>query len=112
MGKLQDKLYQLGICDDRKATFCATATNLPRGEHGMVLLAVKENKLSLYDVDMQSNPKDLLYTVPLNEIENLKYSTFVLTAQLKFTWKGEMFRFTNFAGVKPALEVIKTEAQK
>ena len=112
MGKYQEKLLAMGLCDERMAAFCATATNLPRGEYGMVLLAVKGNMLSLYDVDMKSDPQDLLYTIPLNEIENLKYSTFVLTAQLKFTWKGEGFRFTNFAGVKSALEVIKTESQK
>ena len=110
MSKFQDKLIADGYCDDRGAGFCATATKLPNGEYGMVALCVKGNTLSLYDVDMRSNLGQMLYTVELKQIENLKIRTGILSQVLKFEYNGAAYSFTNFVGVKPALKVIADEA--
>ncbi|MBE6596155.1 MAG: hypothetical protein E7641_00655 [Ruminococcaceae bacterium] len=112
MTKFQEKLIADGYCDDRGAGFCATATKLPKGEYGIVALCVNGNKLNLFGVDMKSNIGKLLYVVNLKQIENLKIRTGLLSQVLKFDYDGYTYSFTNFVGVKPALNVIKEEAGK
>jgi len=111
MSKFQEKLISDGYCDDRGAGFCATATNLPRGEYGIVALCVNGSKLYLYDVDMKSNIGDLLYEVELKQIKNLKIRAGILSQVLKFDYEGALYSFTNFIGVKPALKVIEQESK-
>lgn len=112
MAKFQDKLIADGYCDARGAGFCATATSLPDGVYGMVALCVREHALYIYDVDMRSNIGGLLYEIPLERIENLKIRTGFFSQVLKFEYEGAVFSFTNFVGVKPALEVIRQEAAR
>lgn len=110
MAKFQEKLISEGYYDVRGAGFCATATNLPNGEYGLVALCVKENRLNLYDVDMKNNIGELLYEVDLKKIKNLKIKAGILSQVLKFEYEGSSYSFTNFVGVKPALKVIEEEA--
>ena len=110
MAKFQDKLVADGYCDNRGAGFCATATKLPNGEYGIVALCVNGSNLNLYDVDMKSNIGELLYKVNLKQIENLKIRASIFSQVLKFEYNGDVFSFTNFVGVKPALKVIEEEA--
>lgn len=112
MSKLLDKLIADGYCDSRGAGFCATATKLPRGEYGIVCLCVNGNILSLYDVDMRNNLGQCLYQITLSKIENLKIRAMLLSQVLKFTYEGDLFSFTNFVGVKPALKIIEEESKK
>jgi len=112
MAKFQDKLIADGYCDNRGAGFCATATTLPKGEYGMVALCVNGSKLNLFDVDMRSNIGELLYTVDLKQVENLKIRAGLFSQILKFEYNGSTFSFTNFVGVKPALRVIEEEVSK
>jgi len=112
MSKFQEKLIEQGYCDQRGAGFCATATQLPGGEYGMVALCVNGNTLSLYDVDMKSNLGRRLYEVELKNITDLKIKTFFLSAGLRFSYMGKAYAFTNFTGVKAALKVIEEESRK
>jgi hypothetical protein len=112
MTKFQEKLIADGYCDGRGAGFCATATKLPNGEYGVIALCVKENWLRLYDVDMKSNLGALVYEVDLKRIENLKIKAGILSQILKFEYEGMVYSFTNFVGVKPALQVIEDEASR
>lgn len=112
MTKFQEKLVAEGYCDNRGAGFCATATRLPRGERGIVALCVNGNLLNLYDADMRSNLRELLYSVELSKIQNLKIRAMLLSQVLKFTYEGCEYAFTNFIGVKPALKVIEEESKK
>lgn len=112
MSKFQDKLIADGHCDNRGAGFCATATQLPNGEYGMVALCVNGNQLNLYDVDMKSNLGELLYSVKLCQVEKLKIKSGLFSQVLKFEYAGSVYAFTNFVGVKPALKVIEEEASK
>ena len=109
MAKFQDKLIADGYCDNRGAGFCATATKLPRGEYGIVALCVNGSTLNLYNVDMKSNIGELLYTVDLKQIENLKIRAGLFSQVLKFEYNGSKYSFTNFVGVKSALKVIEEE---
>ena len=112
MSKFQDKLIADGYCDERGAGFCATATQLPGGEYGMVALCVKGNMLSLYDVDMASNLGARLYEIALKNISDLKIKSSIFSQVLKFTYEGGVYAFTNFLKVKPALQVIQQESEK
>ena len=55
---------------------------------------------------------ELLHEIPLERIENLKIRTGFFSQVLRFEYEGAVFSFTNFAGVKPALEVIRQEAAR
>ncbi len=112
ISKFQQKLIDEGYCDERGAGFCATAMRLPNGEYGMIALCVKENTLFMYDVDMRNNIGACVYTVELSKIEGLKIKCNILSQVLKFVYEGKEYAFTNFLGVKPALEVIKSESVK
>jgi len=112
MSPFQEKLVKNGYCDERGAAFCAKATKLPRGEYGIVALCVKGDQLYIFDVDMKSNIKEFLYRVPLKQIEDLKIKTFILNPLLRFSYENNIYSFTNFAKVKPALEVIREESSK
>lgn len=79
----------------------------------MVALCVREHALYIYDVvDMKSNIGGLLYEIPLERIENLKIRAGFFSQVLRFEYEGAVFSFTNFVGVKPALEVIGKEAAR
>ena len=112
ISKFQEKLIADGYCDSRGAGFCATATYLPFGKQGLVALCVKDNNLDIYDVDIRSNIGELLYTVILSDIENLKIKSGIFSQVLQFEYKYVRFSFTNFVGVKPALNVIEAEAKR
>lgn len=114
MSKFQEKLIADGYCDFRGAGFCATATYLPFaiGREGLVALCVRGNNLDIYDVDIKSNIGELLYTVQLSNIDNLKIKSNLFSQVLNFEYKYERFSFTNFVGVKPALKVIEEESNK
>jgi hypothetical protein len=112
ISKFQQKLIDDGYCDEHGAGFCASATRLPNGEYGLIALCVKGNILSMYDVDMRNNIGACVYTVELSKIEGLKIKCNILSQILKFVYEGKEYAFTNFLGVKPALEVIKSESEK
>lgn len=113
MSRFQDNLIAKGYCDERGAGFCATATELPNGEYGIVALCVSGNTLRIYNVvDMKSNLGQLMYCVQLSQIKNLKIRTSVFSQVLRFTFESNVYSFTNFLGVKPALKVIEDESHQ
>jgi len=113
MNKVQQKWYSEGYCDERGAAFAAMATKLNNSFcRSIVALCVKGNTLYIYDVDMKNNILDLLFSVKLKDIKNLKIRCSIFSQVLKFEYDGAVFSFTNFLGVKPALNVIKEENQK
>ena len=112
MNKVQQRWFEEGYCDERGAAFCANATRLPDGNFGIVCLCVKGNVLSIYDVDMRNNIKELLFNLTLNQIEGLKIRAGIFSQKLYFVYNGGEFCFTNFIGVKPALKVLEEESAK
>ncbi|MBR6513846.1 MAG: hypothetical protein IKT46_03325 [Clostridia bacterium] len=110
--KFQMGLIEKGYCDERGAGFCATATQLPRGEYGLVALCVKGNILSIYDVDIRNNLGELLYEIEMKKIQNFKNKFVLIGRTVKFTYSGNLYSFTNIAGVKEALSVMEEETKK
>lgn len=110
---LIEKVYSAGLCDERKAAFVASSPS------GFVLLAVKDNLLTISQTDMQNNIGPLLHRIPLNEITELVVKEGFLSVllggtPLSFVWNGKKFAFSNViitGGVKESVEVIRKEAK-
>lgn len=86
---IKKKLIVRSICDERGLAFCATAKTLPNGEFGMVLIAQNQNTLFIHDTNMKSEALDLLYTIDLKKVTDLKINGFF--GEL---FKGYSMRFT------------------
>ena len=87
------KLLLTGYIDEREAYTMSNIKAAPNGEYGLSLLCIKDDILSIYDTDFSGNAKQILYSIPLKEIRDVKLSTFVLHPTLKFTYDGFRFSF-------------------
>ena len=112
MSKFHKKMISNGLCDERGAGFCAIANKLPRGEHGMVALCVKDNMLNIYDTDIRSNIGDLLYQIKLGDVVCLKSHKFPFYSSLWFVYQGYDYAFNHLIQVKHSLKVIRDEYNK
>ena len=114
MNKFQQKLVDERYCDVRGAGFCATAVHLPNGERGIVALCVNGNNLNVFDVHgmVRTELGEVLYSIPLSKVEGLKMRSNILSQILWFVYDDEVYHFTNFVGVKPALKVIEEESKR
>ncbi len=90
------KLLLTGCIDEREAFTMSNIKSAPNGEFGLSLLCVKGDTLTVYDTDFSGEAKQLLYSIPLAEIHDVKLSTFVLHPTLKFSYQN--FRFSFMAG--------------
>ncbi len=110
------KMMAAGVCDERGAVFCATATGLPNGDFGMVLLGVKGNTLVIHDTNMKSEVGALLYSIELKDVANLKIVSFLAELikgySFQFDYEGFNYQFKNCAQNKEALAVIAKEAAR
>lgn len=111
-----DMLLKKGLVDERGAAVCATASRLPNGEFGMVLLAVKGHILYIHDVDMKGNPLEHLYTISLKEVADLKinagfFAEFVKGYALRFTHKKFTYTFKNCSMKKDFLAAVRDEVE-
>jgi hypothetical protein len=110
--KFQQKLVAEGYCDERGAGFCATVTRWPGGMRGVVCLCVQGSLLNVYDVNIKSELKDRIFQFRLNEITALKIRMNIFSQKLQFKYGDNLFSFTNFLGVRSALDTIKEESMK
>ena len=110
MNKIQEKLVSGGFCDERGVGFAASASLLPNGSWGLVLLCLKGNELDVYDVDTHTEPKRLLCSIPLKLAEGLKVKGSIIK-KLVFKYKGFKYCFNNLIGLKAQLDVIERESR-
>ena len=112
MDKSQRKLVEQGHCDERGAGFAANVVRIAGSYgRGCVILCVKGNKLNIHDTDMW-NALDVMYSIDLSKIEDLKWRHSLYFGVLKFTYEGKEYRFNRFFGCKEQLKVIEEESQK
>lgn len=115
MSKKQDaflqSLLERGIVDQRKLSAVGNAKRLPNGEYGYVLMCLKDHMLSIYDTDFSQNVGELLYSINLRDITDLKTSTFIFNCYIKFTFQGFRYKIDN-ALHKELYNAIKTEAKQ
>lgn len=113
MDKSQRRLVEQGHCDERGAGFAANVVRVADNYGpGIVMLCVKGNKLNIHDVDMPDTVLDVMFSVELSKIENLKWRHSMFFGVLKFTYEGKKYQFNNFFGCKEALKVIEEESKK
>lgn len=99
------------LFDERRATVFADAKCLPDGSHGLCVLSVKGNNLTVHDADFKSRVGDLILTIPPREVSDLKTSSFLFNSYLKFKYKDFSFVFADFKS-KDFVETVKVEAGK
>lgn len=115
LSKFQKKLIVRGICDERGLAFCATAKTLPNGEFGMVLIAQNQNTLFIHDTNIKSEALDLLYTINLKKVTDLKINGFFGELfkgySMRFTYKQFTYTFKNCYARKRELTAIRETVQ-
>lgn len=115
-GKFHKKMMDEGYCDDRGVVFCATATSLPNGEYGIVLLALHGDILSIYDVlDMHNTIGDRLYEIPLQKMDDFQMAASFLGEMthgyaFRFTYCGVVCSFKNCFPMKQMIQTIADAA--
>ena len=73
-----DGLLIRGIVDTRKLAGVANAKKLPNGEFGFCLMCLKDSTLDLYDTNFKQEVGQLLYSIDLKKVTNLKTSAFYI----------------------------------
>ena len=110
LDQAREQAQKLGYIDDRNLLTCANAQQLPRGDFGLVALCINHTTLTICDADVMSPPdmSNVLYQVPLKEIQAFKGSAFPLNRYFKFTYGGMTYHFKNFG---PAKEIISAVSE-
>lgn len=97
-----------GLVDSRKLAGVANAKKLPNGEFGFCLMCLKDSTLALYDTNMKQEVGELLYSIDLKKVTNLKTSTFIFNCYIKFTYEGFDYRLDDCLH-KELYNAIKSE---
>jgi len=84
-----------GLVDERKLAGVANAKNLPNGEFGLCLMCLKNNSLDLYDTNFNQEIGELLYSIDLKKVTNLKTSVFIFNSYIKFTYEGFNYKLVD-----------------
>ena len=90
-----DGLLIRGLVDNRKLAGVANARNLPNGEFGFCLMCLNGSTLDLYDTNMKQEVGELLYSVDLKKVTNLKTSAFIMNSYIKFNYEGFSFKLVD-----------------
>ncbi len=94
------------LMDNRQIAVCANAKNLPNGEFGLCYLLLKDDYMNIYDTDMKGTLFDLLYSINLKQISNLKSSSFIFNPYLKFDYENFTYKFVDFGNAKMFLSEL------
>jgi len=92
-----DNLLLRGMVDVRKLAGVANAKKLPNGEFGFCLMCLNGSTLNLYDTNFEQEVGELLYSIDLKKIANLKTSSFILNSYIKFTYEGFNYKLADCA---------------
>ncbi len=90
-----NNLLLRGMVDTRRLTGIANAKKLPNGEFGLCLICLKDNVLYLYDTNFKQEIGELLYSIDLKKVTNLRTSSFVFHSYLKFTYEGFNYKLVD-----------------
>ena len=90
-----DGLLIRGLVDNRKLAGVANARKLPNGEFGFCLMCLNGSTLDLYDTNMKQEVGQLLYSVDLKKVTNLKTSAFIMNSYIKFNYEGFSFKLVD-----------------
>lgn len=109
--KMEERLIRYmnqGLIDERKLCAVGNAKRLPGGEFGFVLMCLKGHHLDFYDTDIRDDIGQLLYSVDLRQVTDLKTSTFIFNSFIQFTYQGFRYKIVD-AMAKDLYNAIKEE---
>ncbi len=106
--QVKEELLKAGLLDEEKSVVFATAKSLPRGEYGLVILALNDRFLTILDTDFSQRIGDILYEIPLRQITAIKSSDFVFNPYLKFNYDEFRYYFARFGDAKNFINALKT----
>ena len=107
--KFLDGLLFRGIVDVRKLAGVANAKKLPNGEFGFCLMCLKDSTLNIYDTNFKQEVGELLYSVDLKKVTNLKTSSFLFNSYIKFTYERFNYKLVDCV-YKELYSAIEKEA--
>lgn len=97
------------LVDVRKLAGVANAKKLPNGEFGFCLMCLKDSTLNLYDTNFKQEVGELLYSIELKQVTNLKTSSFIFNSYIKFTYEGFNYKLVDCVH-KELYNAIESEA--
>jgi len=106
--KFLDGLLVRGLVDERRLAGVANAKNLPNGELGFCLMCLKGSTLNLYDTNFSQEIGELLYSIDLKGVSNLRTSCFIFNSYIKFTYAGFKYKLVDCIH-KELYDAIKKE---
>ena len=83
--------------------------NRNNGEFGFCLVCLNGSTMNLYDTNFKQEVGELLYSVDLKKVTNLKTSSFVFNSYIKFTYEGFNYKLVDCA-YKELYSAIENEA--
>lgn len=107
--KYLNGLLLRGMVDARRLSGLANAKKLPNGEFGLCLICLKDSTLGIYDTNFKQEVGELLYSVDLKKVNNLKTSAFVFNSYIKFTYEGFNYKLVD-CSYKELYNAIESEA--
>lgn len=104
-----DELLSMGVVDFRRPAGVANAKKLPYGEMGFCLMCLKNSTLNLYDTNFSQEVGELLYSIDLKRVTNLKTSSLILNSYIRFAYEGFDYRLDDCSH-KELYRAIEEEA--
>ena len=106
MKKFHIKLVEQGHCDERGAGFAANVVRIADVYgRGIVFLCVKGNTLNIHDTDMR-DALDVMYSIELSKIKDLKWRDSLFFGVLKFTYEGKKYKFNQLCSTSTSAKYI------
>ena len=72
-------------------------------------MCLKDSTLNLYDTNFKQEVGELLYSVDLKKVTNLKTSSFLFNSYIKFTYEGFDYKLVDCI-YKEFYSAVKSEA--
>ncbi|WP_026507149.1 hypothetical protein [Butyrivibrio sp. MC2013] len=105
-----EELYSKGMLDDDRKFSYANAVRLPDGSYGLVCFGINKDRFLIWNADyagISGKIKELLYDIPMSEMEEIKGNDIPVLANLRFKWQGGSFHFKAFAYNRYFVKTIK-----
>ena len=105
---LRDLLLR-GMVDSRMMATAAHAVRLPNQSTGLCMLCINGSNLMVWEVNFRQQYGDLIFSIPLNQIHRLKFSSFLFYSYLKFDYQDFHWKFTDLPIGRDFFETIRAE---
>ena len=109
LDQVKAEMLEAGLVDARKIAVFANAKQLPNGEFGLCVLGIRDGVLTVSDADFSQQVGAELYEIPLDQIADIKSSSFVFNRYVQFTYQDFRWKFADFGDAKNFIEALLKE---